>query len=83
MFGRKSWGKGLGRVTQALGADCVYTREYHGKAGDRIRIEPFMVGVEKVLVAIQADRAGLVERGFAKLEPASRSWVYTATADLP
>lgn len=52
---------------QLLGVDNVDTRGYHGRMGDLIVIEPFAVfKVDKVLVAIRAEKAGLIERGLAK-----------------
>ena len=74
--------KKAGPVTQLLGADSVDTREYHGHVGDLIRIEPFtLFKVDKVLVAICAERAGLIEHGLATPQPRSHQWLYTATAE--
>ena len=84
MMGRNNRRKGAGSLTQLLGAESVDTREYHGHAGDLIRIEPFtLFKVDKVLVAIRAEKAGLIEHGLAKLEPRTDPWLYTATSDNP
>ena len=84
MMGRNNRRKGVGSLTQLLGAESVDTREYHGHAGDLIRIEPFtLFKVDKVLVAIRAEKAGLIEHGLAKLEPRTDQWLYTATSDNP
>ena len=69
---------------QLLGVDNVDTREYHGRIGDLIRIEPYAIfKVDKVLVAIRAEKAGLIEHGLAASEPKTKQWHYTATADNP
>jgi hypothetical protein len=71
-------------LTQLLGADSVDTREYHGRIGDLIPIEPFTTfKVNKVLVAISAEKAGLIEHGLATLQPRTHQWLYTATAENP
>ena len=49
-----------------------------------IRIEPFTTfKVDKVLVAICAEKAGLIEHGQATLQPRTHQWLYTATAENP
>ena len=69
---------------QLLGVDNVNTREYHGRIGDVIHIEPYaLFKVDKVLVAIRAEKAGLIEHGLATLDPKTNQWHYTATADNP
>ena len=71
-------------VAQLLGVDNVDTRAYHGHVGDIIRIEPFAIfKIDKVLVAIRAEKAGLIERGLATLDPTTKQWHYTATSDNP
>jgi hypothetical protein len=60
----------LAPMIQLLGADNVDTRDYHGRAGDAIRIDPFAVAkVAKVMVSIRCDSHHLIERGLAKLNP--------------
>jgi hypothetical protein len=39
--------------------------------------------VDTVLVAISAEKAGLVERGLARLNPRTNQWIYTAAAENP
>ena len=39
--------------------------------------------VDKVLVAIHAEKAGLIEHGLARREPRTEQWLYTATAENP
>jgi hypothetical protein len=57
-------------VAQLLGVDIVDTRGHHGRIGDLIRIEPYaLFKVDKVLVAIRAEKAGLIEHGLAALDP--------------
>ena len=61
-------------ITQLLGADSVDTRDFHGHVGALIRIEPFtLFKVHKVLVAICAERAGLIGHGLATPQPNSPS----------
>jgi len=60
---------------QLLGVDNVDTREYHGRIGDVIHIEPYAIfKVDKVLVAIRAEKAGLIEHGLATLDPKTNQW---------
>jgi len=67
-----------------LGTDSVDTRAYHGRPGDLIRIDPFaLFKVDKVLVAIRAEKVGVIERGLAKLDPGTRQGRYTTTAENP
>src|SRR5258708_989678 len=55
-----------------LGADSVATGEYHGRIGDVIRIGAYsLFKVDKVLVAIRAEKAGLIDCGLARLDPAT------------
>ena len=71
-------------IAQLLGVDNVGTREYHGRIGDVIHIEPYAIfKVDKVLVAIRAEKAGLIEHGLATLDPKTNQWHYIATADNP
>ena len=75
---------GPGIALELLGTDSVDTRAYHGHPGDLIRIDPFaLFKVDKVLAAIRAEKAGVVERGLAKLDPETRQWLYTTTAENP
>jgi hypothetical protein len=39
--------------------------------------------LDKVLVAISAEKAGLVKRGLARLDPRTNQWLYTVTAENP
>jgi hypothetical protein len=67
-----------------LGADSVDTKSTTGHVGDLIRIEPYtLFKVDKVLVAISAEKAGVVEHGLARFQPDSYFWVYAATAENP
>ena len=71
-------------ITQLLGVDSIDTQEYHGHVGDIIRIEPFTTfKVDKVLVAICAEKAGLIEHGLATRQPRTHQWLYAATAENP
>src|ERR1043166_7111034 len=71
-------------VAQLLGVDNVDTSGNHGRIGDLIRIEPFAIfTVDKVLVAIRAEKAGLIEHGLARLDPGTNQRHYTAAADNP
>jgi hypothetical protein len=84
MIQRKHRGKGVGLSVQLLGGDSIDTQGYHGHIGGLIRIEPYaLFKVDKVLVAISAEKAGLVERGLARLAPKTNQWLYTATAEKP
>ena len=84
-MGCKNRRKEVGPVTQLLGVDNVDTREYHGQIGDLIRsIEPYaMFKLDRVIVTIRAEKAGLIEHGLAKLDPTTNQWEYTATTDHP
>jgi hypothetical protein len=67
---------------ELLGADCVDTRGYHGRAGDLIRIDALVFfKVEKILVAIRGEKAGVIEHGLASHASRSRQWLYVATTD--
>ena len=71
-------------VAQLLGVDNVDTSAYHGHVGDIIRIEPFAIfKIDKVLVAIRAEKAGLIEHGLATLDPKTHQWHCTATVGNP
>jgi hypothetical protein len=39
--------------------------------------------VDKVLVAICAEKAGLIEHGLATRQPRTHQWLYTAIAENP
>jgi hypothetical protein len=66
---------------ELLGADCVDTRGYHGHVGDLIRIDVFVFfKVDKVLVAIRGELAGVIEHGLATQDPRPHQWIYAATA---
>ena len=56
-----------------LGGDSVDTPDDHGHIGDIIRFEPYTLFnrmlMDRMLIAIWAEKAGLVEHGLAKLEP--------------
>ena len=76
MIHRKHRGNGVGLAVQLLGSDSVDTRDYHGHVDDLIPIEPYaLFKVDKVLVAIWAEKAGLVERGLARLDPGTKLWL--------
>ena len=80
----KRYQKRVRPITQLLGVDSIDTQEYHGHVGDIIRIEPFTTfKVDKVLVAICAEKAGLIEHGLATHRPRTHEWPYTATAENP
>jgi hypothetical protein len=82
MIGHKSQRKASGPVTQLLGVDHVDMREYHGHTGDVIRIDAFsLFKLDKVLVAIRAEKSGVIERGLARPDPTTNQWLYTATAE--
>ena len=84
MIHRKHRGKGVGLTVQLLGSDNIDTQGYHGHISDLIRIEPYaLFRVDKVMVAISAERTGVVERGLARLDPRTNPWLYTATAENP
>jgi hypothetical protein len=84
MFSRKNHRNGRAPTVQLLGADSINTQGYHGHIGDHVRIEPYaLFKVDKVLVAISAERTGLVEHGLTTLEPGIGQWPYTATAENP
>jgi hypothetical protein len=70
-----------GATVELLGSDNIDTREYHGHAGDLIRIDVYAAqNVDQVRVTIHAEKAGLLEQGLARFDPAARQWLYTATA---
>ena len=72
------------RTLELLDIDSIDTRAYHGRPGDLIRIDPYaLFKVDKVLVAIRTEKAGVIERGLAKLDPGTRQWLYTTTAENP
>ena len=80
----KRYRKRVVPLTQLLGVDSVDTREYHGHVGDLIRIDPYtLFKVGKVLVAISADKAGLIEHGQATPATGTDRWLYTATSENP
>ena len=84
MIGHKNQRKAAGPITQLLGVDHVDMREYHGHIGDLIRIDAFsLFKLDKVLAAIRAEKAGVIERGLARLDPTANQCLYTATAENP
>src|ERR1043166_3018230 len=84
MIGHNKHQKAAAPLTQLLGVDHVDMREYHGHIGDLIRIDAFsLFKMDKVLVAIRAEKAGVIERGLARPDPTTNQWLYTATAENP
>src|ERR1041384_861087 len=79
MIGHKNQRKAAGPITQLLGVDHVDMREYHGHIGDLIRIDAFsLFKLDKVLVAIRAEKAGVIERGPARPDPTTNQWLGAA-----
>ena len=80
MFGVRTGGKAKPPLTELLGIDSVDTREYHGRVGDIIRIDPYtLFKIDKVLVAISGERAGVIEHGLARPVARSGQWLDAAT----
>jgi len=61
----------------------VDTRAYHDIPGPDPIDPGALFKSDKVLVAIRAEKAGVIERGLAKLDAGTRQWLYTTTAENP
>jgi hypothetical protein len=64
--------------------EFVYTENYHGTAGDVIRVLTNReVKVQKVLVSIESEKQGQIEQGQASWCSKEGRWRYKAKGDLP
>ncbi|MHC1769244.1 MAG: hypothetical protein AB9869_34010 [Verrucomicrobiia bacterium] len=74
----------LGPFIHPVCIDTLDSTGCKGSAGGVIAVEPAdNAELDRVLVSIRADRAGLIERGSARWVPERQRWEYPTQTALP